>query len=62
MKLLLLACFFSPLLTVGIIYWRAAGGELKNLEALAQPFVSTVLLFWIWQSAGSRLSHDPLAE
>jgi lipopolysaccharide export LptBFGC system permease protein LptF len=52
MKLLLLACFFSPLLTMGAIYWTTSGG---NLEPMIQPSILSALLFWVWHSAGSRL-------
>ncbi len=61
MKFLLLLCFFSPLLTVALIYWDVSGGE-KTLEPILQGVLGTAALFWIWFSASQRLVQQPLDD
>jgi hypothetical protein len=54
-KIVLALCFFSPLMTVGLIYWSTFEG-VNVLETLRQPALFTLLLFWIWQSSSRQLT------
>jgi hypothetical protein len=55
MKLFLLTCFFSPLLTVSFIYYLLPEKHL-DVSVLAQPCLFTAVLFWIWRSASQHMS------
>jgi hypothetical protein len=53
-KMLLPLLFFSPLVTVGMIYWSTLE-DTKILETLWKPALFTFLLFWVWLSSGQCL-------
>jgi hypothetical protein len=55
-KMVLALVFFSPLITVGVMYWSASEGQSNPLETLRQLALFTLLLFWVWQSSGRRLT------
>jgi hypothetical protein len=58
-KILLALCFFSPLMTVGLIYWSTFEG-VNVLETLRQPALFTLVLFWVWQSSSRALAEETL--
>jgi hypothetical protein len=58
-KIVLALCFFSPLMTVGVIYWSTFEG-VNVLETLWKPALFTLLLFWIWQSSSRALAEETL--
>jgi hypothetical protein len=55
-NILLALCFFSPLITVAIIYWSTLE-KVQVLETLWKPALFTLVLFWIWQSSGQCLRN-----
>lgn len=59
-KMVLALVFFSPLLTVGILYWSASEGQRNILETLRQPALFTLVLFWVWQSSSRALAKETL--
>ncbi len=50
--------FFSPFITVSVIYGVTSGAHVHVLGATGQPLFFTLLLFWIWQNSSQRLLDE----